>query len=127
LLQGDISSYMKSDDSEDINQRKTHQRTKAGYPSNNRTETFKETRNDTTNRWNTSNLSQYSNHNALRSTDHRQIQQLNSIRCNSCGFYGHFTKNCPNSYADMYQQREAQPYQKNEDRALQRRDNNARI
>jgi len=126
LLQGDISSYIKSDDGEDINQRKTHQRTKAGYPANNRTETFKETRNDTTNRWNTSNPSQYSNYNALMSTDHRQIQQLNSIKCNSCGIFGHFTKNCPNSYADMYQQREAQPYQKNEDRALRQRDNNAR-
>ena len=126
LLQGDISSYMKSDDGEDINQRKTHQRTDAGYPANNRTETVKETRNNPTNRWNTSNPLQYSNNSALMNTDHRQMQQMTSVRCNSCGLYGHFTKNCPNSYANMHHQREAQQYPKNEDRALRRRDNNAR-
>ncbi|CAF4274654.1 unnamed protein product, partial [Rotaria sordida] len=54
------------------------------------------------------------------------IQQLESMKCYNCGMWGHVARNCPTGSTNNYQCGEGHSYSKNDKRALDRRDTDAR-
>ncbi|CAF4077516.1 unnamed protein product [Adineta steineri] len=93
------------------------------YPLNNRTAPYQRT---TINKKNTDRSYPTTNYYQQTAGKREDMQYLESIKCYNCGMWGHTARNCPTGNSNNYQSNEKQSYSKNDERAVDSWDTNAR-
>ena len=93
------------------------------YPSNNKTASYQRT---TINKKDTDRSYPSTNYYKQTAVKRGNSQSLESMKCYSCGMWGHTVGNCPTRNSNNYQPNEKQSYSKNDERAVDSWDTNAR-